>query len=198
MPRKWNRWVGDTAVLPVTPSERRAAHQARKVHLANRRREKLAKKKGKAPAKKAGKACGSHYWTGPLTAEGYPPGFNYPFKQTIRARQGWRCAWCGTHKGDTPEQLHVHHKDKDKRNSAYSNLIGLCCDCHTLIAHGGYYSDLRGRELREAIALQKAKIVAWEAGAKERRELDQELDDEREQEAMRRAIIGRLTGEYPL
>jgi len=99
----------------------------------------------------------------PVNAQGYPANWTPRLRHYVRQLHGWQCAWCGKKQRELGDRvwLHVHHKDKNKRNCRIGNLVPLCPDCHVLVAHGGYWSDLRGDELCAATAAQKAKIAAW-------------------------------------
>ena len=77
-----------------------------------------------------------------VDAKGYPKAWTWMLRNHVRSLWGRRCAWCGTHEKEVGKVLHVHHKDKNKINCAVSNLVPLCPECHTLLAHGGYWSEL--------------------------------------------------------
>ncbi len=49
------------------------------------------------------------------------------FKQVFQRGACERCGWCLE-----PAVLVIHHKDRDKRNNAVSNLELLCWNCHML------------------------------------------------------------------
>lgn len=46
----------------------------------------------------------------------------------------WKCALCGATREDNVE-LHIHHKDQDKKNNSFDNLVCLCEHCHLGIIH---------------------------------------------------------------
>ena len=72
-----------------------------------------------------------HWWTGGSSL--YPLEFNEGFKETIRERDGYRCAICWLFGCD------VHHIDQDKQNTQPLNCITLCRSCHTFIhQHSDY------------------------------------------------------------
>jgi len=70
--------------------------------------------------------------------------YEYDYKQTVGANipqnmrehvlheQGLRCQLCG--KPQLYERyrgLHIHHKDKNRKNNSLDNLIVLCRSCHS-------------------------------------------------------------------
>lgn len=48
----------------------------------------------------------------------------------FREAKHWICDRCGKDMSHDKYNLHVHHKDHNKRNNNYSNLMCLCRDCH--------------------------------------------------------------------
>lgn len=48
-----------------------------------------------------------------------------------RVARNWKCEKCGKDCKNNKKDLHVHHKDGDKRNNAYRNLMALCSKCHS-------------------------------------------------------------------
>lgn len=73
---------------------------------------------------------------------GYPPEWTPELRRKIRKRDNGVCRICGKTnqeewKSDSGfPALHIHHIDKDKGNCNDSNLITLCSECHSKIAHG--------------------------------------------------------------
>ncbi len=55
----------------------------------------------------------------------YDYNFNGRLKQSVKERDGFQCQTCLS-----PFDLVVHHKDWDKMNSTFNNLITLCRKCH--------------------------------------------------------------------
>jgi predicted HNH restriction endonuclease len=49
----------------------------------------------------------------------------------VRRHRNWTCEECGVNLGEHSNgDLHVHHKDGQKHNCAWSNLKVVCIDCH--------------------------------------------------------------------
>jgi len=73
-------------------------------------------------------------WTGGLNKNKYGNGFNNTLKNSIRNRDNSECQCCGLkqiiHIKKYTTKLDVHHIDYDKQNSAKTNLISLCKQCH--------------------------------------------------------------------
>jgi len=56
---------------------------------------------------------------------------NWPqFSRRLREEMDWQCELCGRSFADSPERLHVHHKNGRKSDNGRSNLQVLCADCH--------------------------------------------------------------------
>jgi len=68
-------------------------------------------------------------WRGGIQYEPYDSGFTREHKLTIRERDNFQCQLCGK-----PGKA-IHHIDYDKRNSSESNLVTLCCICHSKTNH---------------------------------------------------------------
>lgn len=62
----------------------------------------------------------------------YPDDFTEEFKQSIRERDGNRCAVCGHKKKPREKELDVHHINYRKETDR-KNCISLCRDCHTIV-----------------------------------------------------------------
>lgn len=65
----------------------------------------------------------------------FPPKEDYPedwewLKKEIRERDGWRCVRCRIPEVALPRKLSVHHINRDKSDSDWSNLVSLCNSCH--------------------------------------------------------------------
>lgn len=74
-----------------------------------------------------GKDCHSY-----IHGEGYK-GYSRDFRvmrNKILERDGFCCQECCMHQSELSETLHVHHKDMDKSNNSYENLITYCETCH--------------------------------------------------------------------
>lgn len=48
----------------------------------------------------------------------------------LRKKYDYKCQKCHRDFKNNPKELHVHHIDGDKSNSALTNLMVLCHDCH--------------------------------------------------------------------
>jgi hypothetical protein len=48
----------------------------------------------------------------------------------LRAASGFCCRVCEADFADAPALLHVHHRDRNKRNNAPDNLVVVCILCH--------------------------------------------------------------------
>jgi len=70
--------------------------------------------------------------------------------RTIREAHPWcnRCGW-----RDEPEVLHVHHRDRDRKNNRLANLEVLCPNCHAI-------DHLRAKDGPFSIRTGKSKKVA--------------------------------------
>ncbi len=87
----------------------------------------------------------------------YGPEWTEELRETILARDGYRCGRCRTAEG----MLQVHHVDGDKSNSHPSNLLTLCAACH-LALHGRRegLSDILAAAARIELRDGSAPIVA--------------------------------------
>ena len=47
-----------------------------------------------------------------------------------REKANWRCQQCGVDLHDYRAALHVHHRNRDRRDNSRSNLVVLCALCH--------------------------------------------------------------------
>jgi len=80
-----------------------------------------------------------HLWKGGTSKEPYPFEFDHELKESIRARDKYRCQLC--HKPQNGRRLPIHHIDYNKKNLAPSNLISLCESCHSKTnTHRTYYT----------------------------------------------------------
>ena len=59
----------------------------------------------------------------------YPSEFNDELREFIRSRDDYQCQECGVLENGAAH--HCHHIDYDKYNNDPSNLISLCCSCHS-------------------------------------------------------------------
>ena len=62
---------------------------------------------------------------------------------SYRLAQHWKCEKCGKNCIDNKSDLHVHHKDGNKRNNSYSNLMALCSRCHSEMPYHEHMKMLR-------------------------------------------------------
>ena len=69
-------------------------------------------------------------WQGGKSFEPYPLSWNKTFKEQIRFRDGYKCQICGVPEIECSRNLHVHHRDFNKKNIELKNLISLCQPCH--------------------------------------------------------------------
>jgi len=60
----------------------------------------------------------------------YPLEFDSHLKEQIRFRDHYKCQVCGCPQIENRRALDVHHKDYDKKNCDWDNLISLCQSCH--------------------------------------------------------------------
>lgn len=51
----------------------------------------------------------------------------------VRSRAKWKCGICGTDYSQDRANLHVHHRNGNKRDNRLANLIALCKPCHQKI-----------------------------------------------------------------
>lgn len=99
-----------------------------------------------------------YLWKGGTSKEPYPFYFDEDLKESIRARDGYKCRLCGTEQNG--RMLSVHHVDYDKKNIGPSNLISLCHVCHTKTNHHRrYYREyfaniIRGQKLNANLFLR--------------------------------------------
>lgn len=77
-----------------------------------------------------------------------------PYKRVFTNGGGiWKCAICKSTWNDGIE-LHIHHKDQDRSNNEFENLVCLCEKCH--------FGNIHNKWLNETIpALIHAGIVSW-------------------------------------
>lgn len=71
----------------------------------------------------------------------------------------WKCYYCGATHEDGVE-LHIHHKNQDKTDNSFSNLVCLCEHCHLGVLH----SRWNNRTIPELI---RRGIVDWEGNIRE-------------------------------
>jgi hypothetical protein len=70
------------------------------------------------------------------------------------------------------KKLHIHHKDKNRKNNKIANLVVLCQDCHSKIHGRPIGGGRKSRRLQEAkaggyyIYLNKTEIknLGWKKG----------------------------------
>ena len=90
------------------------------------------------------------------TPDNFPEG-NYSadwarISEQVRMRSDWTCGSCGVELSDHRSLLHVHHRDGNRGNNRPSNLVVLCCLCHSAQPfHEKMYVRKSDRELLEAL-----------------------------------------------
>lgn len=72
-------------------------------------------------------------WQGGKSFEDYGGGFTPSLRESIRFRDGYRCQGCGCPQLENKRALIVHHKDCNKKNNTFNNLITLCSSCHVTL-----------------------------------------------------------------
>jgi hypothetical protein len=85
-------------------------------------------------------------FVGPVAANGYPPEWTEELKVMIIDRDKRRCRLC-RRRFKKRGRLHVHHVSGNKRDCRSANLVTLCSQCHTILAHGGKYSPQSAKEV---------------------------------------------------
>jgi len=167
---KWHRYDPDAEIRTL----RRARHlKAKKL-----RRNKAKGRRAKARNNKR------------LDSNGYPKAWTPELRESVRAAHKHHCAWCGDHQENTQESLHVHHVSGNKEDCSFGNLVALCHDCHTLVAHKGKHSDLEGAVLLAAIERQKAAIRRWAGMSAEAKAARMAIDGERQITQRLAAFLG--------
>lgn len=69
----------------------------------------------------------------------------------VRARANWICAKCKVDLSDARACLHVHHRDRDRGNNRWMNLVALCILCHAAEpGHGRMHISLEQRRKVES------------------------------------------------
>lgn len=76
----------------------------------------------------------------------YPDEFNEELKEEIRERDGRICQRCSLSEAENirlyRHKLSVHHKDHNKQNNKWDNLISLCAVCHGRVeTNRGYWQE---------------------------------------------------------
>ena len=69
-------------------------------------------------------------WQGGKSFEEYGKEFDSALKEAIRQRDSYKCQVCGCSQLENGRCLDVHHKDYNKKNNKFGNLIALCKSCH--------------------------------------------------------------------
>ena len=85
-------------------------------------------------------------FVGPVSAKGYPPEWTEELKTLVIDRDKRRCRLCHR-RFKKRSALHVHHISGNKRDCRPENLVTLCFQCHTILAHGGKYSPRSKKEV---------------------------------------------------
>jgi len=62
-----------------------------------------------------------------------------------------KCVVCGETQFYLTRRLHVHHKDKNRKNNDLSNLEILCVKCHNTIRHQNSRDLVTGRFVKEEV-----------------------------------------------
>lgn len=82
-------------------------------------------------------------WRGGSSTEPYPFMWSEKLREQIRKRDGYKCQLCNIKQKKTPENLHIHHIDYNKKNCELNNLISLCRSCHCKTnGHRTYFANL--------------------------------------------------------
>lgn len=80
-------------------------------------------------------------WHGGVTFLPYSVSWNVALRRSIRERDRYTCRVCGKLQDDVA--FHVHHIDYDKTNCDFTNLVTLCCGCHSRTQYNRrYWSEL--------------------------------------------------------
>ena len=71
---------------------------------------------------------------------------NYPKNWTqiskdFRKERRYKCEKCGVDCSEHPELVDAHHKNGDKSDCNYGNLVCLCKHCHSKEDHHGHYQN---------------------------------------------------------
>lgn len=68
------------------------------------------------------------------SSEVLPSGYTKDWQKVSRTKKQarkWVCQGCKVDCAQERNLVHVHHKDRDRKNNADSNLIVLCIQCHS-------------------------------------------------------------------
>jgi len=99
--------------------------------------------------------CGkdNYFWEGGRMKRPYGLGWTTILKESIRARDNFKCQKCGVPQEECDVKLCVHHKNQVKTDLNPSNLVSLCTQCHTLI-----HNELRRQYKKEAEKAQGGQV----------------------------------------
>jgi hypothetical protein len=81
----------------------------------------------------------------------------------LRAAAGYCCRVCEADFAEHPALLHVHHRDRNKRNDAPDNLVVVCILCHAEAPGHAHLLQQLDRETRERLH------AAWRVPYRKRR-----------------------------
>jgi len=79
----------------------------------------------------------------------------------IRDEHYWFCNKCGINLASNRDLLHLHHKDRNKRNNDDANLEPLCIVCHATCIGHSHLTDEITNEIRFVI-YKKRYLLAQE------------------------------------
>lgn len=75
----------------------------------------------------------------------------------------WKCFYCGATHEDGVE-LHIHHKNQDRTDNSFDNLVCLCADCHLGILHSRWNSVTIPTLIRRGIVDWEGNIMEGDDG----------------------------------
>ncbi len=89
----------------------------------------------KMRASRIGQNAGNknYFWRDGSSLEKYGSEFNHRLRESVRDRDGRKCAECGCPEAELEYSLSVHHIDCNKKNNCIDNLISLCRKCHSKV-----------------------------------------------------------------
>lgn len=88
-----------------------------------------------------------------------------PYKRAFTDGGGiWKCELCGASREDGVE-LHIHHRDQDRSNNDFNNLVCLCEHCHLGIIHSKWSNITIPNLIRNSIVDWQGNILVTPAKA---------------------------------
>lgn len=88
-----------------------------------------------------------------------------PHKRSFTDGGGvWKCELCGATREDEVE-LHIHHKDQDRSNNNFDNLVCLCEHCHLGVIHSKWSNITIPNLVRSGIVDWQGNILFNPANA---------------------------------